>query len=567
MTNRPIDDQPSDGSVDSEAEANATDVEEKIKYVAVAPLPYSTALDSKEAGRSEKTGIDPLRIRRGNANGAAHSPNSLAGGVNRAGSALKSPEPNETKPLPPTRLATATNQDTTNIPDAATSDSAHSPDIARSYSVSRHPRHPHSPPHHSEMQAILTPSYHHHHGSDAHNYSVSSAYSSTARNGTYSSGSYNTHLSAVPSLLRPEWRRSSYSEYPPAIQQHEREAIVSSFQRQSSLSTEDGSNGRSISPTPSAMAHRHSLPNLPFKSEPLSAVSLTSPQASSALATGYHTPGGRLVPAAFNNATPSHGSVSSASSTPPTALLDASSSAVPLYRYEQGPSSQHPLPGQAAVYSSPPDQKGHYGASYSSFHHQAPNVSYSQSRSHEPPYYQSYSNDVAYNGQGANYSRHFDSRTRGSSSPAPPMIAGSKRGRESEWFAEDDEGRDARRRRSSYAQAEAMIAGMHYSHHSVFKSQSTRPAEMGVIRVSNYTPTLKDMGIGSGDTLSPVQDRMGNGRRAGDGAIRCGSDTSYSFISLPGNAVRKRPRRKFVSTLVLPPRRVTNLKVTGGNHS
>lgn len=133
------------------------------------------------------------------------------------------------------------------------------------------------------------------------------------------------------------------------------------------------------------------------------------------------------------------------------------------------------------------------------------------------------------------------------------MIAGAKRGREDEWFTDgDDEAREARRRRSSYAQSQAMIAGMHhYSNHSVAVSPSIPPAEMGVIRVSNYTPTLKDMGIGSVDTFSPLQDRMGNGRRAGDGAIRSGSDTSYSFISLPGNTVRKRPRRKFVRTSLL----------------
>jgi hypothetical protein len=169
------------------------------------------------------------------------------------------------------------------------------------------------------------------------------------------------------------------------------------------------------------------------------------------------------------------------------------------------------------------------------------------------------------------YPRHFGHPGRGSSSsPAPPMIAGSKRGREEDWGAEDTEsGRELQRRRSSYSQSAAMmVGGLAYRSNSVSGSPSLPSAEMGVIRVAGYAPSLQEMGVRdmTGEPLNAGIERYANGRRPGEDAIRSGSDTSYSFISLPGNTVRKRPRRKFVSPVLCPMRIIIDILLAGGNH-
>jgi len=130
------------------------------------------------------------------------------------------------------------------------------------------------------------------------------------------------------------------------------------------------------------------------------------------------------------------------------------------------------------------------------------------------------------------------------------MIAGTKRGREDDWGEETEAERELQRRRTSYSQSVAMmVGGMAYRNNSVSASPSLPPAEMGVIRVAGYVPPVQDMGIRetTGEPVNAGIERYANGRRPGEDAIRSGSDTSYSFISLPGNTVRKRPRRKFVS--------------------
>ena len=517
--------------------------------VAVARLPQSTALEFESGERFDRAHVD----RRVNGDGAVGINYSQVLSLNGTGSAIKTPKVEDDQNSPQTILEQPKQQPIAQIDEEPSGSSARA----------HHP-HPHSHSHQhprrdqlslqtttttspiitdtvessAEMQVISQSR-----GQDSQGYNpIPSVYSFAAVNSTtpYTKSPYNQHMPAVSSLLRPEWRRNSYSEY--SNHQHQGSDGSDTSDRRPSFDYDD---------THVLPIHRNSLPNLPLGV----AAATGSPQdvgsahQSPSPVPGYYTPGERLVPAAFGNQSSSHGSGSSASSTPPTITHDASANtAAPVYRYDQAPSASqmsHPTAAAAAttaptstVYDSPRDQK--YEPAYPAvFNSTAPVFT---PRGQTPMFYSSYPT------QG--YAHHYEHRGS-SSSPAPPMIAGMKRGREDEWDNEAEASRELQRRRSSYSQSAAMImGGMAYRNASA--SPSIQSAEMGVIRVAGYVPpSMKEPGVrdltGEPQPLHIGIERYANGRRPGEDAIRSGSDTSYSFIALPGNTVRKRPRRKFVS--------------------
>jgi hypothetical protein len=299
--------------------------------------------------------------------------------------------------------------------------------------------------------------------------------------------------------------------------------------------------------------HRSSLPDLALAAEQRSSQEVASAHPSPSQVLGYYTPGERLVPAAFGNPPSSQGSGSSASSTPLTVLHDASANPAPVYSYEPSASSQVPHSNEAVTYDSPRDQKVCYEPAYPAiFNPTAVSSPYGR-RGQDGVYYGPYPPEF---GCAAPAHQHyFGHYGRGSSSsPAPPMIAGSKRGHEEDWGAEDTElGRELQRKRSSYLKSAAtMIGGLAYRSDSVPVSPFLPSAETGVICVAGYVPLLQEMGVRdmTGESLNAGVGRYANGWRPGEDTICSGSETSYSFIALPGNTVRKRPRRRFVSRVL-----------------
>jgi hypothetical protein len=491
--------------------------------VAVAPLQQFTAPEYKQDERFERGGHDS----RGNGEGAEGSTNVINGT-----GAIKTPEAEEGQKPSQT------------ISEAATARGGHSTrsDIDQSKSLSLQTSSvQESATNIADMQVISPSSYSQ--SQDPQGYNIPSVYAFTS---PYSKPTYNQHLPTIPSISRPEWRRSTNSEYSTSYHQPGGDTHVAHFARKHSFDYHDTPHGHSMPPP-----HRNSLPNLALAAEQRSSQELASAHPSPSQTPGYYTPGERLVPAAFGNPSSSHGSGSSASSTPPTVLQDASANPAPVYRYE--PSSQMHHSSQAVTYDSPRDQKIRYEPAYPAVFNPTASGSPYGSRAQDGVYYGAHPPEF---GRAAPpHPRYFGHHGRGSSSsPAPPMIAGSKRGREEEWGAEDTEiGRELQRRRSSYSQSAAMmIGGLAYRSDSVPVSPSFPTAEMGVIRVAGYVPSLQEMGVRdmTGEPLNAGIDRYANGRRPGEDAIRSGSDTSYSFIALPGNTVRKRPRRKFVSSVL-----------------
>lgn len=580
----------SDANSHSQTSHPGSGANDMLDSVAVAPLPQSTALEFTSSGeRFGRTQVD----RRVNGEGAAdvvaysRSPSELVA-VNGTGTSIKSPKiEDEDHTSSQTTLEGVAATSATSLP-PSTNITTTSPsqqqqhstlitgavDIDRSHSLSLQiPTNPPTTPttdtvdpsqqqHQqqnnntaAEMQVISS----HSRGQDSHGYNVPSIYPFTPLgSSTYNKpSSYNTHAPSVSSLLRPEWRRNSASEYSTISHQQQGSDGSVSSDRRHSFDYEDGSH---VVPL-----HRGSLPIAPtadHRSPQDMGGSNASAHHSPSPAPGYYTPGERLVPAAFGNASSSHGSGSSASSTPPTISHDASlNPPAPVYSFDPS-SSHHP-----ALYDSPREQKIHYEPAYPAVFNAAgganttPGTTTPSYRGTNGMYYGSYpTQGYAPTGTGAPGmtgapTSHYGHTHRGSSSsPAPPMIAGTKRGREDEWVDEAEVGRELQRRRSSYSQSTAMMmGGLAYraaaSSTAGTASPSIQSAEMGVIRVAGYVPSLKDMGVrdltGEPQPLHLGIERYANGRRPGEDAIRSGSDTSYSFISLPGNTVRKRPRRKF----------------------
>lgn len=493
---------------------------EMLDSVAVAPLLQSTALEFQS--RDER--FDRTRIDRRVNDGAVNSTNGNVG-LNGTGTTIKTPklEEEQIAPQQPTILDKGTPASEPTTPSGLVHN--HSNVIDRSHSLSLHTTDTSS--NIAEMQVIS-----HSREQDSQGYSNHPIY-------PFTKPSYNQHVPTISSLLRPEWRRNSQPEYGINHQPQGSDGSVSSDARHSY----DYEDGHAL-----PLAHRNSLPNLPLAADHRSPQEIGSAHHSPSPAPpGYYVPGERLVPAAFGNASSSHGSGSSASSTPPTIPHDASVNPAqqPHYRYEPTMTSQM-TQQSTTLYDSPREQKVHYEPAYPTvFNPGAPGAPSFNPRPQNPMLYGSYPP------QG--YGHHYDHRAS-SSSPAPPMIAGTKRGREEDWADETEASRELQRRRSSYSQSAAMIMGG-LAYRNASASPSIQSAEMGVIRVAGYAPSLKDMGVRD-LTGEPQQVRMGieryaNGRRPGEDAIRSGSDTSYSFISLPGNTVRKRPRRKFVSLTVI----------------
>ena len=417
---------------------------------------------------------------------------------------------------------------------------SHHVDIDHSYSIPLQT--PVTP--HQDMQAISSAPFHHqfhqHHAPHVSGYSYEPASSFIP------SSTFNHHSMHPP---RPEWRRGSYPEY-----------ATTSGHSQSNrgspllLPQDDLRMQRSVSPVPTQnMVHRHSLPTSSLSHNLGSMSARASPHSSPSLQgaapTGYYNTSARLVPAAFNGS-PRNGSGSSGSSTPPTVPQEPSSSMGLYQQVVPGPQAPaHFHVTTPSTFDSSLDQRPPYEPAFSAFHgpSSAPQQAYGM-RASDPVYYSpaQYPGEVVYSSTSGG-PRHFDPLARGSStSPAPPMIAGLKRTREDEWA--DASEREAQRRRLSYTQSGP---AMHHSVHFTYPSSpSLATPEMGVIRVGSsqghgHGPTLKEMGI-----RDAVSESLHGGShmhmKRPDGYSREGPETSYSFISLPGNTIRKRPRRKFV---------------------
>lgn len=394
---------------------------------------------------------------------------------------------------------------------------------------------------HGSHAQVPTPYPYHHHDPTAYSSSIPPA------------SNFNPHHHIPASTLRPEWRRSSYPSHSESQAQngfsYSRGPQATAAPTSSTSVTgtggggpvrhsmEEGGHGRSLTPSPLGPHHRHSLPNISSSSE------ASAPP----LASGHYTPGGRLVPAAFPSGPPSHRSGSSASSTPPSVAVTA-----PVAHYSfDSTSSPH----------------SHFEPSFSTFQTgaAAPGV-YGQGPGHrsgnDPVFYQSYPHNMGYHHHQPAGQVHFDGRIRHSStSPAPPMITGGKRGREDEWDVDGVDSRGAQRRRLSHPPTGSLL-GSDGSYTTNGSPLLHHPPEMGVIRMAGYVPaSLKDMGIrevigepfqaGFGGIDKMVRRRPeenGHDGLSGVPGSRGGAETSYSFISLPGNTVRKRPRRKFVRT-------------------
>jgi hypothetical protein len=544
----------------------------RFKQVAVASLPDTTTELGSKMNQRLETNVNERANIYGtvDSNRTDESPNTVVATIKPSPSTGESAQPQHPSPLqqdsiPESSQATGSSKVVEEVSTASLSDpvvastsQSHHADIDRSYSLSLQTTSLPEPT--ADMQAISSPSFHH--GPDSHGYPFTSplAYGSHASSWATN---FNPHLPALPSHLRSEWRRSSYPAHGSLPQPKEYERTpVHPIGRQASLHVDTPG---SISPRPVYPVHRNSLPNLPSSSDLPPLPGSGSARPSPPLASGYYTPSGRLVPAAFGNTSSSHGSVSSVGSTPPTALQDVSTSSMSMYSRFDPSASTQPTQQASAIFDSPQD---HSSAPYEQPY---PPFSASSTAPTQPSYgqsiqYHTYPHEFRYGAGGSTSARPYHLRDS-STSPAPPMIAGTKRTREDEWLGDVGEmDRTSPRRRLSYSQSGPMLPGPMQFKSSV--SPSLPPAEMGVIRVASYTPSLKEMGIRDvvGEPLPALADKYsGVHRRPSDVSIQNAAETNYSFIALPGNTVRKRPRRKFVSKAPLSI--VLYLTFyTGGNH-
>lgn len=547
----PIPHVPADSSVHASLGSGNGELGSRFKQVAVASLPYTTELGAKMSER-----LDTNMDQRANILGTVDS-NRTDESSNTVMATIKpsptgeSAQPQHSSPLqqdsvPESSQAPGSSKVVEEVSTASLSDPvvastsrSHHTDIDRSYSLSLQTTS--FPESTADMQAISSPSFHH--GPDSHGYPFSSTLPYGSHASSWASSNFNPHLPAMPSHLRSEWRRSSYPVHGSLSQPKEYERLpVHPIGRQTSLHVDTPG---SISPRPAYTVHRNSLPNLPSSADLPPLPGSGSARPSPPLASGYYTPSGRLVPAAFGNASSSHGSVSSVGSTPPAVLQDVSTSSMSMYSRFDPSASTQPTQQASAIFDSPQDQ------SSTPYEQQYPPFPASSTASTQPNYgqsiqYHTYPHEFRYGAGGPSHTRPYHQRDS-STSPAPPMIAGTKRTREDEWLGDTSEmDRTSPRRRLSYSQSGPMVPGpMHFKSSM---SPSLPPAEMGVIRVNSYAPSLKDMGIRDvvGDPLPALADRYSNvHRRASDVSIQNAAETNYSFIALPGNTVRKRPRRKF----------------------
>lgn len=542
--------QPTDKSID---------VETRYTDVAVA---QPTALVSRDENeRFDRNQVDACRDERANVVSRG-ADNSTEDAFNSQDSTLKAQTANQsgsthhsstTDPHDPSSLGHDTRH---TLPDAGVAPTAHvnsihttgistHVDIDHSYSV---PLQTPATPHH-DMQAISSAPFHHpfnNHTSHVSGYSYEPAPTFIP------STSFNPHL---PNMSpRPEWRRGSHPEYgtsqsnrgSPLLPRDDIRIQQQHQQHQQHLA-------RSVSPAPAqTLVHRHSLPTSSLSHNLGSMSTRVSPHSSPSLQGGaassvYYNTSARLVPAAFNGSPP-NGSGSSGSSTPPIVPQDSSSSMALYQPVVPGPSAPaHFHVTTPSTFDSSLDQRPPYEPAFSAFHgpSSAPQQAYGV-RAGDPVYYPppgQYPGEVNYPSTTPG-PRHFDPLARRTStSPAPPMIAGLKRTREEEWAADAAEREAQRRRLSSYSQTGQAMHSVHFTYPS---SPSLATPEMGVIRVESsqgHGPTLKEMGIR--DAVSESLHGGSAYMKRPDGFSRDGPETSYSFISLPGNTIRKRPRRKF----------------------
>ncbi|KAG9057598.1 hypothetical protein FS842_005559 [Serendipita sp. 407] len=391
-------------------------------------------------------------------------------------------------------------------------------DIDHSYSVPLQPG-PGlaSPMTNTEMQVAPSLSHFHPHAEPSYGYE----YPYARRSDTYS----DDPSSRTPSLFKQEWRRSSFPDHP-STTPHLRSGNV--------VSKPPAAHGPPMSPVSSYdMIHRHSVPNPSVAQE--SNATLADPQLSQL--TGYAQQGGRLIPAAFHAGDSSRGSGSSATSSPPNVAQKS--------RYSPGshivaPSPHYPVPTSQTLEVSQFDDEPSYEPPFSAFSHGVgPASTTMRSYDGDSLYYPAYGSDLAY----TPVQTHFDPHGRGSTSPVP-SIAGSKRLRRTDWAMDDS--RELQRRRLSYSQSIPVTPGVQQYRPSLSPSVGSA---VGLPRVSDIAPpSLRDMGIRDavGEALhKPSREFDGMPRLDDFARDRSRADTSYSFISLPGNTVRKRPRRKF----------------------
>ncbi|KAG8826891.1 hypothetical protein FRC19_006764, partial [Serendipita sp. 401] len=369
----------------------------------------------------------------------------------------------------------------------------------------------------TEMQVAPSLSHFHPHAEPSYGYE----YPYARRSDTYS----DDPSSRTPSLFKEEWRRSSFPDHP-STTPHLRSGNV--------VSKPPAAHGPPMSPVSSYdMIHRHSVPNPSVAQE--SNATLADPQLSQL--TGYAQQGGRLIPAAFHAGDSSRGSGSSATSSPPNVAQKS--------RYSPGshivaPSPHYPVPTSQTLEVSQFDDEPSYEQPFSAFSHGVgPASTTMRSYDGDSLYYPAYGSDLAY----TPVQTHFDPHGRGSTSPVP-SIAGSKRLRRTDWAMDDS--RELQRRRLSYSQSIPVTPGVQQYRPSLSPSVGSA---VGLPRVSDIAPpSLRDMGIRDavGEALhKPSREFDGMPRLDDFARDRSRADTSYSFISLPGNTVRKRPRRKF----------------------
>ncbi|KAG8808137.1 hypothetical protein FRC17_004116 [Serendipita sp. 399] len=487
-----------DGTTSPERAAAEEEDNERHNAVAVAAAASHVKSNaSNNAGRYDVSVNDSRATVRNAVQGAVktHIDTGRMVGFNREGELIHNTEHN-TDPTPSSTTVSANGSGGRVHPRI---------DIDHSYSVPLHPTHSlDSPMTNSEMQVVASPSHFRSHAESPYEYSYP-----YARRLERHPDDLESH---TPVLYKQEWRRDSYSDH-----------AMTPLPRPVDRSTVP--HGPPHSPMSTyGMMHRPSLPDLSAAPEPDPTVT-----------GGYVPQGGRLVPAAFFAGDSSRGSGSSAASSPPNGTQEPRYS--PSSHNIIAPSPHYPVQPLDATQL---DDEPPYEPSYTPFPPNIGPTSAMRPYEGESVYYQAYGSEVTY----TPVHSHYDLHRRGSTSPVP-SISGSKRMRVADW----DDSRELQRRRLSYSQSISVAPGIQQYRPPLSPTLSTTSG-VGLSRVGGEIapPSLREMGI---------RDAIGESLHRTPGAInglpelddfardRSRADTSYSFIALPGNTVRKRPRRKF----------------------